>query len=118
MPKGRGFKGEILVSEEQAAKAGAFEGWAVIEVLGHRRLAGYVTDVAMFGTAMCRIDIPGEDGATLGTQYYSGNSLFSVTPCSEEVARAVAKQNQPRPVQTWEMPALAQRHDDDDDVPY
>lgn len=65
-----------------------FEGWAVVEIMGHKRLAGYVREVAVFGTPMLRIDIPGEE-ATSATQYYGGGAIYCVTPCAETIARAM-----------------------------
>ena len=35
-----------------------FEGWAIVELMGHRRLAGYVQQAEMFGTVLLRIDVP------------------------------------------------------------
>lgn len=34
----------------------AFEGWAIVELMGHRRLAGFVREVSMFGASMLRLD--------------------------------------------------------------
>lgn len=36
----------------------AFEGWCVLELMGHRKLAGYVQQVEVAGTGMLRIDVP------------------------------------------------------------
>lgn len=70
-----------------------FEGWAVVEVMGHRRLAGWVKEETRFGQTMLRIDIPAkEEGGDPITQYYSGSSLFCVTPTTGEV---VKKLNEP-----------------------
>src|SRR5262245_4954119 len=35
-----------------------FEGWAVLELMGHRRLGGYLREVSIAGAGMLRIDIP------------------------------------------------------------
>jgi hypothetical protein len=80
-----------------------FEGWCVLELMGHRRLAGYVTEQEIAGAGMLRIDVPGEDGP-VATQFYSPSSVYCITPTTEEIARAVAKRNQPAPVQRWELP--------------
>jgi hypothetical protein len=48
----------------------AFTGWAVLELFGHRRLAGYVRQAEQFGTAMLRLDVPEHpwvDGCTCGS---------------------------------------------------
>jgi hypothetical protein len=84
----------------------AFEKWAVVELMGHVRMAGRVTEEERFGAVMGRIDIPSE-GDTFTTQYFNGSSIYRVTPVSEEAARAMAKSHQPRPVYDWELPKLA-----------
>lgn len=83
-----------------------FKQWAILELMGHRKLAGLVSEESRFGTVMCRIDIPGPEGKSV-TQFYGGSSIYAVTPCTEDLARAVAKSNQPAPVQRWELPQLA-----------
>lgn len=70
----------------------AFEGWAIVEIMGHRRLAGYVTEVSIAGAAMLRVDIAGKDPGSepKATQFYGGASLFCLTPTTEENARKEA----------------------------
>ena len=79
-----------------------FDQWCILELMGHRRLAGRVTDAVIGGGAFLRIDIPKNDN-TFTTQYYSPQSVYAITPTTEELARMVAKQNQPEPVYRWEL---------------
>lgn len=82
-----------------------FEAWAILELMGHRRLAGKITESTLCGGAFIRIDIPGEDGK-FSTQFYSPASVYCLTPTTEELARAMALNNQPAPVSRWELPQL------------
>ncbi len=95
-----------------------FEGWAVLELMGHRRLGGFVRQAEMFGAALCRVDVPGPEPGSVAatqyyggsaiyclTQYYGGSAIYCLTPTTEAMARAVALRNQPAPVQRWELPA-------------
>ena len=91
---------------EQEQQQG-FEGWAILELMGHVRLAGRVTEESHFGVALGRIDIPTQAGDGYTTQYFGGASIYRLTPTTEEIARSVAMHNQPRPVQTWELPKPA-----------
>ena len=86
-----------------SAEQEKFEQWAVVELMGRVRMAGKVTEESRFGTALGRIDIPQGDGFV--TQYFGGSSVYRVSPCSEEAARAVAQYNQVEPVHSWELPA-------------
>lgn len=82
----------------------AYEGWAILELMGHRRLGGYVREVQQYGVTMCRIDVPSADGSAMATQFYGGAAIYCCTPSSEETARAVARGAQPAPVHRWELP--------------
>src|SRR5262245_12855727 len=88
---------------EQESQQG-FEGWAILELMGHVRLAGRITEESHFGVALGRIDIPTAAGDGYTTQYFGGASIYRLTPTTEEIARSVAAHSQPRPVQSWELP--------------
>lgn len=101
---------ERQVSESQ----NGFEQWAILELMGHVKLAGRVTEEEHFGAKLGRIDIPNSGGFT--TQYFSGGSIYRLTPTTEEIARGVAQRNQPEPVHRWDLPRLpapAGQSDDD-----
>jgi hypothetical protein len=36
--------------------ADPFKDWAILELMGHRKLAGLVSEETHFGVALCRID--------------------------------------------------------------
>lgn len=75
--------------------------WAILELFGHRKLAGQVSDVELFGAKMCRIDIPTEPPVT---QFYGGSAIYGVTPTTEELATRFARQNAaPMPINAWEL---------------
>jgi len=92
-----------------------FEGWAILELMGHRRLAGYLSEVSLAGGSFVRIDVPTDINKSV-TQFYSAAAIYCITPTSEETARAVAKGAQPAPVQRWELPPARPPEPDDDDV--
>lgn len=79
-----------------------FDEWAILELMGHRKLAGRVTDASIGGSSFIRIDVPGEK-ATVATQYYSPSSVYCITPTSESVARRVSESNTVEPVTLWEI---------------
>lgn len=41
-------------------KASQFESWAILELLGHRRLAGFVRETMIAGAGLLRIDVPSQ----------------------------------------------------------
>jgi hypothetical protein len=84
-----------------------YEGWCILEALGHRERPGYVKEVEIAGGKMLRIDIPvskNEAGNDITvTEFYGAAAIYCMTPCTEEVARArVTPYNDPRPVRPME----------------
>lgn len=97
-----------------------FEGWAMLELMGHRQRIGRVQEVEMFGGKLLRIDIPTDEGDI--TEFYGCTSVYALRPISEEIARDRAKQyGDPRPVRPVEYrlqspaPTSEYDHSDDDD---
>lgn len=78
-----------------------FSQWCVLELMGHRRLAGLVSEQEIAGQAFLRLDIHRE--AEVITQYYSPSAVYCITPTTEEVARKTAALGRPQPVARWEI---------------
>lgn len=68
-----------------------FEQFAIVEVMGHSRYAGLVTEEAIGGAAFIRVDVPATDGVPAFTKYLGGGSIFAITPCSQDVANEAAR---------------------------
>lgn len=82
-----------MSSEQTETKS--FEQWCVVEIMGHKRFAGFVTEQTIGGNSFVRIDVPetlGTDGKTLGpfTKLFGAASIYCLTPCTEATARAFA----------------------------
>ena len=81
----------------------AFEEWAILELMGHRRLAGLVREETIGSASFIRIDVPdGKDGFD-ATQFYNPSSVYCITPTTKEMAEQVAARDRPQPVQRWEL---------------
>jgi hypothetical protein len=94
-----------------------FEQWAIVELMGHRTIAGKVTEQTIAGTSLLRIDVPevptGSGGATIPafTQFYGMHAVYALTPVSETVARMAAQYRKNQPVNQWELPQLPKPRD-------
>lgn len=90
------------MTEARIVEASAFSGWAIVELMGHRIRAGRVCEVEIAGGKMLRVDIPIQDGVDV-TEFYGTAAIYSLRPCSEEIARKTASgYNDPRPVRPVE----------------
>lgn len=82
---------------------GTYEGWTILELMGHRRLGGYVREQEVAGAAFLRIDVPSEPPVT---QFYAPAAVYAMTPTTEEIARALAARMRPAPVHAYELTPL------------
>jgi hypothetical protein len=107
-----------------------FEGWAIVDVLGHQRYVGYVTTEAYGQAVLFRVDVPAleerervtkrpgyydsqylpagstvKEGAVAGyTKLIGSGSIYTLTPCTKEAALAAVEQSQPRPLMSVALP--------------
>lgn len=82
----------------------AFEAWGLLELFGHQRLAGKLSEQSIGGCHFIRIDVP-EIGDIKGyTRFFTNGAIYGMTITSEEVARGLAENLRARPVQAYELP--------------
>lgn len=106
------------------AKQSAFEGWAVVELMGHQREIGFVTTEAYGQAVMFRVDTPelaerefdltqpeyvDHEWRDVGTKVkrpavparsrlVAPGSLYAINPCTEEAARSAIESTSLRPL--------------------
>lgn len=85
---------------------GTYEGWVILEVMGHRKLGGYLKEQVIAGQAFIRIDVVDIEANATATQFYNPSSVYCITPTTQEVAISFGTNHQPAPVQRWELAAL------------
>jgi hypothetical protein len=97
------------------------ETWAVVEVMGHSRYAGRVSQHTALGGAMIRVEVPAIDGIPAFEKLLSPQAIFAITPCTEALAVECAKRFRSRPFTLLDLPELCRapkrpllEHEDDD----
>jgi hypothetical protein len=75
--------------------------WGIVELMGHKVVAGKVSKSEMLGVAMLRIDVPATTAYREFTQFYGDGAIYCVTFVSEEVARLTAEQTKVNPVSVY-----------------
>lgn len=99
-----------------------FETHAIVEIMGHVRIAGKVSEQVIAGAAMLRVDVPKTSKREPFTKFYGANAIYSITPTDEETANRAAEHFDETPVQPYilrlpESTVLASKvvHDDFED---
>jgi hypothetical protein len=82
--------------------------WGIVELMGHKVVAGQISKSEMLGKPMLRIDVPATSAYPEFTQFYGDGSIYCVTFVSEAVARMTAEQTKVNPVSVY-VPELITR---------
>jgi hypothetical protein len=75
--------------------------WGIVELMGHKVVAGLVSKSEMIGDAMLRVDVPATSAYPAFTQLYGTAAIYAVTFVSEDVARATAEATRVNPVSVY-----------------
>ena len=102
--------------------------WAIVEIMGHKRYAGYVSEQVVGGASFVRVDVPEQGDCHAFSKMFGAASIYCITPVSEDAARIAAGKLKEQPLSEWDLPqewrhALSQGRlsyepEDDDDTPY
>jgi len=98
-----------------------FEQWAIVELFGHQRIAGLITEQAIGGTSFVRVDVPGTDNQQGFTKLYGQGAIYGMTFVDEETGRAAAKQIAPKPIDEWSARRMLELPSEDsaqEEIPY
>lgn len=80
-----------------------------MELFGHQKIVGQVTEAALAGGAFLRVDVPGFNASPAFTRYFSPGAIYSINPITEAVARGLMDRYRNEPVSRYELPQLAEK---------
>ena len=87
-------KQALLLPEVAGEPSAELKSWALVELFGHQRIVGFLSQQS-FGTGVLfRVDVPDllKDGkiTRVGfTRYFGLSAIYSITPVSEEIVRSL-----------------------------
>lgn len=79
----------------------AFDSWCIVELFGHQKIAGRVTEQAIGGQSFVRVDVPRTERYPEFTRFFGSGAIYSITPVSEEIATAAAQRVYAEPVTVY-----------------
>lgn len=92
-----------------------FEQWCILELFGHQRIAGYVTEATIGGSAFVRVDVPKPEGdGDLYTRYFGNGAIYAINPTTREAVLAVVRNLHPKPPTPRAISAPSEEPVDDD----
>jgi hypothetical protein len=91
-------RGEVDVMQEET-----FKEWAVVELMGHQKIAGLVSEANIGSACLLRVDVPETKTHAKFTKFYGGGAIYAMTLVDEETAKMVAESLDPVPLARWEV---------------
>ena len=78
-----------------------FDQWAIVEIMGHQRLAGRVTEQTIGGVCFVRVDVPECQGIKPFTKLLGAGAVYAITVVDKETAMAAAEHMREVPIDEW-----------------
>lgn len=101
-----------------------FEAHALIELFGHTRMAGKVTEQSLGGATFIRVDVPDTGQRPTFTRFLNPSAIYAINPVTEDMALHLAKDFDVAPISAWDIREIVKREKakleapkDEDDVP-
>ncbi len=92
-----------------------FEQWCILELFGHSRTAGLVTEQTIGGETFIRVDVPAIENGEAYSRLFGKGAIYSITPVTEETARKAVESWLPRPLSVWDVRELLPSPEDADE---
>ncbi len=86
-----------------------FEINAVVELFGHNRMAGKVTEQTIGSASFVRIDVPETNSQPKFTRLVNPTAIYAINPVTEEVMMQMAEGISSKPIDAWDIRTMQQK---------
>ena len=90
-------------------KDNKFELNAIVELFGHTRMAGKVTEQTIGSASFIRIDVPETDQQPKFTRIVNPSAVYAINPVTEDVMVAMAERISEKPIDAWDITKMQEK---------
>lgn len=76
--------------------------WAIVELMGHQRIAGKCTERSVAGVNMLQIDVPETESRPAFSRLVGGGAIYAINPVDEETCRLHARRSCETPILSFD----------------
>lgn len=87
----------------------AIEMWAIVELMGHQKIAGWCTEVPVAGTNMLRVDVPETEKQPSFTRFLGSSAIYAINPVDEATAKMIAERIKAAPIDAYDAMAVLKK---------
>lgn len=77
--------------------------FAVVELFGHTKMAGLVTEQSIGGATFVRVDVPETKRQVGFTRLLNPSAIYAINPVTEDVMKFKAEQFHQAPIESWDI---------------
>lgn len=77
--------------------------YAIVELFGHQRIAGKVTEQTVGSSTFIRIDVPETKTQPSFSRIVNPSAVYAINPVTEEVMLHMAEGIEQKPIEAWDL---------------
>ena len=82
---------------------------AVVELFGHQKMAGTVTEQNIGSSSFVRIDVPETKTQPAFTRMVNPSAIYAINPVTEDVMKHMAENIQNKPIEAWDIHEMTKK---------
>lgn len=86
--------------------------WAIVELMGHARIAGFCTERSVAGQNMLQVDVPPTELRPAFSRLFGGGAVYAITPVDEETCKLQVGRYEDSPLTSFDGQAVIRREVD------
>ena len=83
--------------------------FAVVELFGHTKMAGKVTEQSIGPATFVRVDVPETESNPSFTRLLNPSAIYAINPVTEEVMKHMAGNFSQKPIESWDIQRMNEK---------
>lgn len=83
--------------------------FAIVELFGHQKMAGKVTEQSIGPTTFVRIDVPESEKQQSFTRLLNPSAIYAINPVTEDVMKDMAARFSAMPIEAWDIKRMNEK---------
>ena len=77
--------------------------FAIVELFGHQKLAGKITEQSIGPATFVRVDVPESESSPAFTRLLNPSAIYAINPVTEDVMKHMAGNYAAKPIESWDI---------------
>ncbi|MEM1339841.1 MAG: hypothetical protein AAF634_05070 [Bacteroidota bacterium] len=83
--------------------------FAIVELFGHSRISGEVTEQNVAGSAFVRVDVPKTENQPSFSRLFNPQAIYAINPVTQQVMEYAAEQIKSKPIEAYDARQMLDR---------